>query len=48
MGHPRANLSRRGRALLWADRHPLTAHALVVAGGLFYLWAALGLSLHFG
>lgn len=41
---PRARLSRRGRVILWCDRHPLRAHALTVAVGLGYLWLMLGLT----
>jgi hypothetical protein len=44
MGHPRADLSRRGRCLLWCDRHPYLSHAAVVACGWVYLWALVGLT----
>lgn len=43
MGHPRADLSRRGRALLWADLHPIAARVITLVAGWLYLWAALGL-----
>ena len=42
MGHPRADLSRRGRAILWCDRHPIASRAAIVAGGWLYLFALVG------